>query len=86
MLGLFLMGVTFVQGLAVGTSVTVALVMAASITLLPAVLGFAGRKIDKFSVRRQVKENDHRASFWFRWSRTVQRRPWTAFAGRRWPS
>ena len=79
-LGLFLMGVTFVQGLAVGTSVTVALVMAASITLLPAVLGFAGRNIDKFSVwRRRVKENDHRASVWFRWSRTVQRHPWTAF-------
>ena len=78
-LGLFLMGVSFVRGLAVGTSVTVALVMAASITLLPAVLGFAGRKIDKFSVRRQVKENDHRSSVWFRWSRTVQRRPWTVF-------
>ena len=70
----------FVHGLAVGTSVTVALVMLASITLLPAVLGFAGRTIDRFSVRRRrVKENDHRASVWFRWSRVVQRRPWTAF-------
>ena len=78
-LGLFLMGVTFVQGLAVGTSITVALVMAASITLLPAVLGFAGRNIDKLSVwRRRARENDHRSSVWFRWSRTVQRRPWTA--------
>ena len=49
LLGLFLMGVDFVNGMAVGTSVTVAVVMLASITLLPAVLGFAGRAIDRFS-------------------------------------
>jgi RND superfamily putative drug exporter len=79
-LGLFLMGVTFVRGLAVGTSITVALVMAAAITLLPAVLGFTGRNIDKFSVfRRRTHEGNHRTSMWFRWSRTVQRHPWTAF-------
>ena len=35
LLGLFLMGVDFVNGMAVGTSVTVAIVMLASITLLP---------------------------------------------------
>ena len=52
-LGLFLMGVDFVKGLAVGTSVTVAVVMLASITLLPALLGFAGPTIDRFSVRRR---------------------------------
>ena len=80
-LGLFLMGVDFVRGLAVGTSITVALVMFASITLLPAVLGFAGRNIDKFSVRRQVKEIHSRKGFWFRWSRLVQRRPWPALLG-----
>ena len=63
LLGLFLMGVAFVQGLAVGTSVTVGVVMLASITLLPAVLGFAGRKIDRFSVRRsRVEKPPSRAS------------------------
>jgi RND superfamily putative drug exporter len=79
-LGLYLMGVAFVQGLAVGTSLTVALVMVASITLLPAVLGFAGRNIDKLSVPgRRTRETHSRQSFWFRWSRLVQRRPWPAF-------
>ena len=83
LLGLFLMGVEFVNGMAVGTSVTVAVVMLASITLLPAVLGFAGRNIDRFSVashgaaRRRAEQ-----SMWFRWSRVVQRRPWPAFARR----
>ena len=47
--GLFLMGVEFVRGLAAGASVTVALVMVASVTLLPAVLGFCGRSIDRLS-------------------------------------
>ena len=81
-LGLYLMGVAFVRGLAVGTSLTVALVMLASITLLPAVLGFAGRNIDKLSVPgRRTRETQARATLWFRWSRVIQRRPWPAFLG-----
>jgi putative drug exporter of the RND superfamily len=81
-LGLYLMGVSFVQGLAVGTSLTVALVMLAAITLLPAVLGFAGRGIDKLSVRGgRTREVHARESVWFRWSRVVQRRPWPALLG-----
>ena len=81
-LGLFLMGVDFVKGLAVGTSVAVAVVMLASITLLPALLGFAGGTIDRFSVRRRgadTRPTERR--MWFRWSRVIQRRPWPAFAG-----
>jgi RND superfamily putative drug exporter len=80
-LGLFLMGVDFMNGLAVGTSVTVAIVMLASITLLPAILGFAGRTIDRFSVRgRGADERRPERRMWFRWSRVIQRRPWPAFA------
>ncbi len=79
-LGLFLMGVEFVRGLAIGASITVLIVMLVSITLLPALLGFAGRTIDKLSVPgRRTREADTRASVWFRWSRVVQRRPWPAF-------
>src|SRR3984893_18346176 len=71
-LGLFLMGVDFMQGLAVGTSLTVAIVMLASITLLPAILGFAGRTIDRFSVRRRgARERTREHSVWFRWSRVI---------------
>ncbi len=80
--GLFLMGVEFVRGLAAGASVTVALVMVASVTLLPAVLGFCGRSIDRLAVPGlHRRENAHRASIWFRWSRVVQRRPWVAAIG-----
>jgi len=81
LLGLFLMGVDFVNGMALGTSVTVAIVMLASITLLPALLGFAGRTIDRFSVRRRKVPKPREQTMWYRWSRVVQRRPWPAFLG-----
>ena len=42
LLGLFLMGLAFVRGLAVGARVGVLVMMVAAITLLPALLGFAG--------------------------------------------
>jgi len=79
-LGLYLMGIAFVQGLAVGTSLTVALVMLASITLLPRCSVSPGTNIDKLSVPgRRTRETHSRQSLWFRWSRIVQRRPWPAF-------
>ena len=81
LLGLFLMGVDFVNGMAVGTSVTVGIIMLASITLLPAILGFAGRTIDRFSIRRTTTPKPREQSMWFKWSRVVQRRPWPAFFG-----
>ena len=80
LLGLFLMGVDFVNGMAVGTSATVAIVMLASVTLLPAILGFAGRTIDRFSIgRRRAAARRRDRTMWFRWSRVIQHRPWPAF-------
>lgn len=45
-LGMWVMGLKFIQGLAVGASATVLAVLAASMTLLPALLGFAGPRIN----------------------------------------
>jgi putative drug exporter of the RND superfamily len=45
-LGMWVMGLKFIQGLAVGASVTVLTVLAASITLLPALLGFSQHRIN----------------------------------------
>ena len=47
LLGLFLVGQQFLDGLAVGTILAVLAVMAAALTLLPAMLGFSGRAIDR---------------------------------------
>ncbi|HEY5886880.1 MAG TPA: MMPL family transporter, partial [Acidimicrobiales bacterium] len=46
LLGMLAMGVPFVQGLAVSASVTVAITVVASLTLLPALIGFAGERIE----------------------------------------
>jgi putative drug exporter of the RND superfamily len=46
LLGMLLMGVTFIQGLAVGAASVVAVTVAASLTLLPALIGFAGDRIE----------------------------------------
>jgi RND superfamily putative drug exporter len=43
---MLLMGVTFIQGLAVGAAAVVAVTVAASLTLLPALIGFAGHRIE----------------------------------------
>ena len=47
LLGLLLMGVSFVQGLSVGAASVVAVTVLASLTLLPALLGFAGNRIEQ---------------------------------------
>jgi putative drug exporter of the RND superfamily len=78
-LGILLMGFTFVQGVAIGGAATVLVTMLASVTLLPAVLGFVGKKIDKLRLpwfHRSEANPEH--SFWFKWSRYIQRRPWVA--------
>jgi RND superfamily putative drug exporter len=46
LLGMFIMGLSFINGLATGAAVTVLITMIASVTLLPAFLGFAQRKIE----------------------------------------
>ena len=46
LLGMLLIGLSFVSGLGIGASITVACTMVASVTLLPALLGFAGARIE----------------------------------------
>jgi putative drug exporter of the RND superfamily len=77
LLGLFILQLPFIRGLAVGAIAAVVLVMAAAVTLLPAMLGFSGLAVDKLHVPgllQSATEPSHR-SFWYRWSRTVQRHP-----------
>jgi RND superfamily putative drug exporter len=81
LLGLFLVGVSFIRGLAVGASLAVLFVMAAAVTLLPAVLGFVGHNIDKLSLPGTRRRRDPEQTFWARWSRVIQARPWPAAIG-----
>jgi RND superfamily putative drug exporter len=81
LLGLFLIGVSFIRGLSVGASLAVLFVMAAAVTLLPAVLGFVGYTIDRFALpgARRTRGSVE-GTFWARWSRALQARPAPAAA------
>jgi RND superfamily putative drug exporter len=82
-LGLFLTGLTYMQSVAVASSIAVLVVMVTTITLLPALLAMLGRKVNRWHIpylgrapgaeREQGKE-----PLAARWSHAVQRRPWTA--------
>jgi RND superfamily putative drug exporter len=79
LLGLFLMGLSYLQGVALSASFAVLVTMVASVTLLPALLGFAGRKLDRLKIPgtgRPPRDPGHTPAA--RWSRAVQRRPWAA--------
>ena len=81
LLGLFLIGLSFIRGLAIGAAFAVVFVMLAAVTLLPAVLGFVGYTIDKFALPSAKKQRDPEKNIWARWSRTLQKRPWPAAIG-----
>ncbi len=74
LLGMLLMGLPFLYGLAIGTSSAVLVAVVAAVTLLPALLGYLGRHLDRLSVHRRGVVSG-RETGWHRWSRMVQRHP-----------
>ncbi len=81
LLGMFLMGLPFLYGLAVGTSSAVAVAVLAAVTLLPALLAGVGHRLDRLSVHRPSRRGRRAETVWHRWSRAIQRRPAAAAAG-----
>jgi RND superfamily putative drug exporter len=91
LLGLLLLGLSFMQGASLASALAVALVMSASLTLLPAMLSKMGDWIDRWHLRIPFRKRHEPApapaqpaalsgesSAWARWSETVQRRPLVA--------
>jgi RND superfamily putative drug exporter len=81
MLGLFAMGLSFMRGAAVVTILAVVVVLAASITLFPALLGYLGRHVDRLRLplgrghTTVVAAGGHvePSRGWLAWSRLVAR-------------
>jgi RND superfamily putative drug exporter len=75
MLGLFAMGLSFMSGAAAVTMVAVFVVLAAAVTLFPALLGYLGRWIDRLRVplvpRKAAQAGPARGWAW--WGRLVRR-------------
>jgi RND superfamily putative drug exporter len=91
LLGMMLLGVTFLYGVAISASIGVLLVMLASLTLLPALLTLSGARVAAGGRRGRRRAAKLAASGapsapssasaagagWLRWSAFVQRRPRT---------
>jgi RND superfamily putative drug exporter len=94
LLGMMLLGVEFLYGVALSASIGVLLVMLASLTLLPALLTLAGARVAaggrRARARARAAERAGEADVspvaaaaggaWLRWSAFVQRRPRTIAA------
>jgi putative drug exporter of the RND superfamily len=77
LLGMFLLDVSFLYGVALSAALVVALTMATSITLLPAMLGFVGMKALRPKDRQALAalgSIPHAPGFWMRWARFIEGR------------
>ena len=79
LLGQFALGLSFLYGIAVSASVTVILTMLASLTLLPALLGFFGTKVLSRRQRARLAASgpvdEAVTGFWARWAGFIERSP-----------
>lgn len=79
--GLYVSRVTFIGKLGAAAAVTVVTAVLGALTLVPALLGLVGRRIDRLRVRPPVAEGGAGAGVaqqggWHHYARRVERRPW----------
>ncbi|HKO39077.1 MAG TPA: MMPL family transporter [Solirubrobacterales bacterium] len=80
LLGMMLLGLSFLYGVAMAASLAVLFTMISALTLLPALLTIIGRRVDRWRIPGlgRGKQSVDEGSWWQRWSNRIQRRPWTA--------
>lgn len=78
LLGLYVLGISALQGVVLGVVLTVAMTMLASLTLLPSLLTVFGRRIERRVRKHAAKARSEHGHRWRSWARLVQRRPWPA--------
>ncbi len=75
-LGLAVAGVPFMTAAGIATSIIVAIVVVASVTLLPAFLGVSGHWINRLGIHRRHGIGSEVGSGWQRWGRHVTNHAW----------
>jgi RND superfamily putative drug exporter len=82
LLGLWLVPIPLVRTMGLAAAAGVAVMVIAACTLLPSLLGFAGRNIDRLAIHRSsAAPTDLEASFWGRFATRMSGRPWVALVG-----
>ncbi|WP_053225733.1 MMPL family transporter [Solirubrobacter soli] len=80
LLGLFVLGVSFLNGVAVAAAIVVLVTMTAAVTLIPALLGMFGMRVLSRKERRRIEAEGPRDpkldGFWPRWAKIVQDHRW----------
>jgi putative drug exporter of the RND superfamily len=78
LLGQFALGVSFLYGPSLGAAIAVALTMTASVTFLPAMLGFLGPWVlsrrERAALAASGPASTDVIGFWLRWARAIQAR------------
>jgi putative drug exporter of the RND superfamily len=80
LMGMFLLNISFLYGVAVAAALSVLFTMIAALTLLPALLTWVGHRVNKWKIpglaggQNSMREDTK----WYAWSRWIQRRPWVA--------
>ena len=81
-LGMCLLGVSFLYGMSIATALGVLMTMLASLTLLPALLSRFGDRVGRLGRRARRAAQDGRAHEhdrgWTAWAKLIARRPWPA--------
>ncbi|MFB4301645.1 MMPL family transporter [Actinomadura sp. NTSP31] len=72
--GLFLSGIAFIGRIGLASAIAVAIMVVAALTLLPAVLGALGPRIDRYRLPRV--RPDRSSARWIAWGRHVDRNAW----------
>jgi putative drug exporter of the RND superfamily len=76
LLSLYASGLTYIGKLGLAAGITVVVAALGAITVVPALLALAGRRIDKVRVRRPVAEASGEHAGWRRYAERVGAHPW----------
>jgi RND superfamily putative drug exporter len=76
MLGLFTVGLSFLNGVGVAAAISVTISMIASLTLLPAILSIIGKNIDRLRIPfKKLHQEEEGGKGWRKWAERIQARP-----------